>query len=340
MLRLQHGRRRVEGTTQAHVGRRARRYRRPTGEAQSRAVPPVKRRDAWRGATPPGPRSMTTSGGGASLGAAARRWPSRSDERSPTHRALHRSVRAPRRGVSISFDGPVHDLNRLDRAGRGRTTASWQLSSGSWPTPRAIASSAASSLSIDPSSDPAAVYEALKATGTPSFDFFIATGITSRCRTANGQDRTEYGDWMVRLPLPVRSDAARVSACSTISCASSWAGGQKEGVGLTEYGIIVIDTDGTVTKNDTLKVAYAGGDRFGTSRLITDSDLLGVVHAKRVRRYYKLQEPTAPVCRRARSSTSAVEACRAPLLGRQRLRQPHRLLCRSTPSHRRAAASG
>ena len=30
-------------------------------------------------------------------------------------------------------------------------------------------------------------------------------------------------------------------------------GGAKEGVGLTDYGILVIDTDGTVKKNDTLK---------------------------------------------------------------------------------------
>ena len=38
--------------------------------------------------------------------------------------------------------------------------------------------------------------------------------------------------------------------------------GQKEGVGLNEYGIVVIDTDGKITRNDTLKGAYSGGDRF------------------------------------------------------------------------------
>ena len=36
----------------------------------------------------------------------------------------------------------------------------------------------------------------------------------------------------------------------------------KEGCGQRQYGIAVIDTDGTVTKNDTLKSTYEGADRF------------------------------------------------------------------------------
>ena len=36
----------------------------------------------------------------------------------------------------------------------------------------------------------------------------------------------------------------------------------KEGVGTTDYGILVVEPDGTVDKNDTLKVAGAGADRF------------------------------------------------------------------------------
>ena len=36
----------------------------------------------------------------------------------------------------------------------------------------------------------------------------------------------------------------------------------KEGVGTTDYGILVIDTDGSINKNDTLKVARKAADRF------------------------------------------------------------------------------
>jgi uncharacterized protein len=72
--------------------------------------------------------------------------------------------------------------------------------------------------------------------------------------------------------------------------------GQKEGVGLTEYGIVVIDTDGTVTKNDTLKAAYAGGDRFVAPKNIRDCDLLDILDMREFAAYHDLQEPSSPVC--------------------------------------------
>ena len=38
--------------------------------------------------------------------------------------------------------------------------------------------------------------------------------------------------------------------------------GSKDDVGLTNYGVLIIDTDGSVTKNDTLKSSFDGADRF------------------------------------------------------------------------------
>lgn len=203
-------------------------------------------------------------------------------------------------GVSISFDGPAHDLNRFDRAGRGshdRVVAA---------IARLMAHPAGDRLFsgllavVDPTSDPTAVYEALKATGAPSFDFLYRDGNhVTMPYGKSSRESTEYGDWMIRLASHYLSDPTppRIRILDDLMRLILGGTGRKEGVGLTEYGIIVIDTDGTVTKNDTLKVAYAGGDRFGTKRLITDRDLLDVVHAEDVSAYYKLQEPTAPMCR-------------------------------------------
>ena len=36
----------------------------------------------------------------------------------------------------------------------------------------------------------------------------------------------------------------------------------REGAGLTDFGILVIETDGSITKNDTLKFSFNGADRF------------------------------------------------------------------------------
>lgn len=203
-------------------------------------------------------------------------------------------------GVSISFDGPVHDLNRLDRAGRGSHE---RVLAG---IARLVAHPASDRLFsgllavVDPTSDPTAVYEALKATGAPSFDFLYRDGNhVTLPYGKHAPESTEYADWMIRLVNHYLSDPAppRIRILDDLMRLILGGRGHKEGVGLTEYGIVVIDTDGTITKNDTLKVAYAGGDRFGISRLITDRDLLDGLQAEDVSSYYKLQEPTSPLCR-------------------------------------------
>ena len=105
--------------------------------------------------------------------------------------------------------------------------------------------------------------------------------------------------------------------------------GHKEGVGLTEYGIVVIDTDGTITKNDTLKVAYAGGDRFDISRFITKSDLLDVLRADGLVLLHTARADVAVVPRVPGAQCLRWRHAGSPLLGRPRLQQPHRVLCRS-----------
>ena len=72
---------------------------------------------------------------------------------------------------------------------------------------------------------------------------------------------------------------------------------QKEGVGITDYGILVIDTDGRINKNDTLKAAGRAADRFEREpwSILSDS-LLDIVHHPAYADYYRQQQPTAPAC--------------------------------------------
>lgn len=206
-------------------------------------------------------------------------------------------------GISVSIDGPrdLHDRFRLDLQGRGSydrvLEAIGRLTARSDAHPLFAGVLAV----IDPGSNPGSVYASLKATGAPSLDFLIRDGNHARLPPGKvSVDSTEYGRWMVGLlnvylrdPEPPRvrilDDMLRIIL-----------GGQsrKEGVGVNDYGILIIETDGGINKNDTLKVAHPGADRFRrNSWSILSDSLLDVVRSQSYADYYRQQRPTARACR-------------------------------------------
>ena len=121
---------------------------------------------------------------------------------------------------------------------------------------------------IDPSSDANEIYSFFKELDPPSLDFIYRDGTHSRLPLGKASaSSTEYGQWLVRLfeayvkdknPIRIRilDDFVKLVLGGT---------GTKEGVGLTDYRMLVIDTDGSITKNDTLKSSFDGADRFKES---------------------------------------------------------------------------
>jgi uncharacterized protein len=203
-------------------------------------------------------------------------------------------------GISISFDGPVHDVNRRDRRGRGSHDRVVEAIARLRAHPEGDRLFSGLLAVVDPSSEPAAVYGALKATGAPGFDFLYRDGNYETLPFGKATPKsTEYGDWMIRLADCYVADPSppRIRILDDLMRLILGGRGQKEGVGLEDYGIIVIDTDGTVTKNDTLKVAHAGGDRFGVGHKITDLDLEDFLRREEVSSYYELQAPSSAICR-------------------------------------------
>ena len=71
--------------------------------------------------------------------------------------------------------------------------------------------------------------------------------------------------------------------------------GVKEGTGLTDFGIVVIDTDGSVTKNDTLK-STPGGDRFGDHWHVLKSELTDLVRSPDFLESHRMQRPSSAAC--------------------------------------------
>jgi uncharacterized protein len=205
-------------------------------------------------------------------------------------------------GISISLDGTaeIHDRNRVDHQGRGSHTRVVDAIT------RLLAHPAGNRLLtgllavVDPSSDPVAVYEALKAIGAPAFDFLYRDGNHSELPPGKESfESTEYGSWMIRLLDHYLADPAppRIRVLDDLMRLILGGWSQKEGVGRQEYGILVVETDGTLSRNDTLKVAYAGADRFTAQHSIVRSDLLDVIGCQEYEDYFHLHLPTAPMCR-------------------------------------------
>lgn len=152
---------------------------------------------------------------------------------------------------------------------------------------------------IDPTSNPHEVYSFFKGIDAPSVDFLYKDGNHSHLPMGKSKlNSTEYGEWMVGLlnayindenPLPIRilDDMLKVLLGGTVS---------KEGMGITDFGIIIIDTDGTLMKNDTLKSSYNGADKFSKSVNIKDGKLLEFLATDEFKEYREMQKPSSIKC--------------------------------------------
>ncbi|GJD97685.1 cyclophane-forming radical SAM/SPASM peptide maturase YhhB [Methylobacterium iners] len=203
-------------------------------------------------------------------------------------------------GISVSIDGPaaVHDRHRPDRRGgasHGRVTAAID---------RLRAHPAGASLFtgvlavVDLQANPASVYAFLKSIGAPSIDFLYRDGHHDVLPVGKASLlSTEYGEWMSQLLDVYLADPkpTRIRVLDDMLKLLLGGKGEKEGIGLNSYGILVIDTDGSVNKNDTLKSARSG-DRFQTSWSVLTHDLSEVVSSREFAAYHHAQLPVAPAC--------------------------------------------
>lgn len=203
--------------------------------------------------------------------------------------------------VAVSLDGPaaVHDRFRLTHAGGGTFAQVMAGLACLRAHPAAGFLNAGLLAVIDPASDPVEVYRFFKTVGAPSVDFLYRDGNHSQLPAGKASRQSlEYGRWMVGLltayaadpnPLPIRvlDDMLKVLLGGTVS---------KEGLGLTDFGILIIDTDGTLMKNDTLKSTYNGADQFSQPANIRTTDLLDFLASAEFASYRAMQQPTSPKC--------------------------------------------
>jgi uncharacterized protein len=203
--------------------------------------------------------------------------------------------------VAVSIDGPkeIHNKSRITHGGEGTFDDVMKGIDLLKLHPDSTFLYAGLLAVIDPLSDAKKVYSFFKEIESPSVDFLYKDGNhTNLPRGKSSINSIEYGTWMVNLldaylndsnPVPIRvlDDMLKVLLGGIVS---------KEGLGVTDFGIIIIDTDGTITKNDTLKSSYNGADRFGSVLNIKDGNLLEFLSSFEFQEYRNMQRPTSAKC--------------------------------------------
>lgn len=206
-------------------------------------------------------------------------------------------------GLSISLDGPedVTDRFRVDHRGRGSFARVMQALERLRQHPDANRLFSGLLAVIDPRTEPQVIYNFFKATGTPSVDFLYRDGNHDELPFGKAAfETTEYGRWMCALiDLYLRDpDPPRIRVIDDMIKLSLGGSARKEGVGVSDYGIVVIDTDGTIAKNDTLKSMGDAADAFLSDWSVMRDRLVDVVLTAEFESYHAAQRPTSEVCRR------------------------------------------
>lgn len=203
--------------------------------------------------------------------------------------------------VAVSIDGPedINDLYRVGHQGEGTFEKVMRGIRLLQNHPDSEFLNAGLLAVIDPLSDPSIIYNFFKELGAPSVDFLYRDGNHSKLPMGKSSfDSTEYGKWMFGLlkvylsdvnPLPIRvlDDMLKVLLGGKVS---------KEGIGITDFGILIIDTDGVLMKNDTLKSSFNGADHFSEAKNIKDLSLLEFINSNEFLSYKMMQRPTSTKC--------------------------------------------
>lgn len=206
-----------------------------------------------------------------------------------------------RASVAVSIDGPeeVHDQYRVNHQAAGTFKQVVKGINILANHPNAKFLNAGLLAVIDPLSNASEVYNFFKTISAPSVDFLYKDGNHTKLPLNKASfSSTEYGEWMVDLlnayladddPLQIRvlDDMLKVLLGGAVS---------KEGLGITNFAIVIIDTDGSIMRNDTLKSTYNGADKFSQNFNINDIRLSEFLLREEFITYCEMQRPINSKC--------------------------------------------
>lgn len=203
--------------------------------------------------------------------------------------------------ISVSLDGPqyLNDKNRVSHNGKGTYDKVLEGLNLLYKHPDSKFLFTGLLAVVDPESDPFEIYNFFKNLNPPSVDFIYRDGNHSRLPFGkNSLQSTEYGRWIAKL-LDIYladSDPIKIRILDDLIKLMLGGKGTKDGVGLTDYGVLIIDTDGTITKNDTLKSSFDRADRFANNWSVHTHSLEEVLSSQEFAEYHASQRPSSEIC--------------------------------------------
>ncbi|MFF3640285.1 FxsB family cyclophane-forming radical SAM/SPASM peptide maturase [Streptomyces sp. NPDC002564] len=172
-----------------------------------------------------------------------------------------------RLGVSLDGSRASHDKHRKYANGKGSFDAVLR-GMDALRHPRYADLFQSVLCTIDVTSDPIEVYEALLSTGSPTLHFLLPHANWSERPPgwAGEEGGTPFADWLIPLfdrwygttPVPVR-----IRLFDEIIALLLGGESRTEGLGLTPIRVLTVDTDGALDLAHTLKSSYAGAMATG-----------------------------------------------------------------------------
>jgi uncharacterized protein len=166
-------------------------------------------------------------------------------------------------GVSVDGDATAHDRHRRFASGRGSHAAVTAALGRLQRFPHLYRGLLAT---IDLRNDPVQTYEALVALGPPRLDFLLPHGTWAQPPPGRVPDPglTPYADWLTAAfdhwyPRP----RTRIRLFEEIMHLLLGGAPGPEMVGLAPATMVVIETDGSIEQEDTLKIAFDGAQATG-----------------------------------------------------------------------------
>lgn len=205
--------------------------------------------------------------------------------------------------LAISLDGDkiINDANRIDHKGRGTYDRIIQKINLIQNHPSSKSVFTGLLAVINPFSNPRKVYDFFKGLNVPSVNFLMRDGNHDNYPFGKSDfNSLEYGKWLSDLWLQYFNDENPVPIAIFDNIAKTIMGGesQKEGTGLDISEILIIDTSGEITKNDTLKSTKNKADKFNTNWNVNDEsfDIVQILNSDEYKDYIKMQNPTSKIC--------------------------------------------
>ncbi|HUN30594.1 MAG TPA: FxsB family cyclophane-forming radical SAM/SPASM peptide maturase [Trebonia sp.] len=166
-------------------------------------------------------------------------------------------------GISIDGDAKAHDRHRRFPSGRGSYLAVSSAVERLRRFPHLYSGLLAT---IDLRNDPVRTYQSLASLDPPRIDFLLPHGTWARPPAGRvaGAPATPYADWLIAVfdhwyPRPT----TRVRLFEEVMQLLLGGSSTSEVVGLSPARMVVVETDGSIAQEDTLRVAFDGAPATG-----------------------------------------------------------------------------